>query len=170
MHRSRANETASAPPSASPGRAVLFALALGAPVGVAAAAAALFVESGPAAGLMAALTYAALQGAAAWYLWRRRSSPDEITRHERDADQRFLAALVQEMQEGVVTVDRGGVVRTWSPGAERMFGWDAAETIGHPLADFLAAAIPRGDLEATAAGLPRTETRGPRKDGQGDRL
>jgi len=123
--------------------------------------------SGGATGLTitAALTYLAVQSLAGWYLWTPESA-DKVTRQERAADQRFLAALVEEMQEGVVPVDRSGVVRTWSPGAERMFGWLAAETIGQPLADYLAAAIPLHDLETPAVGLPHTETRGPRKDGR----
>jgi PAS domain S-box-containing protein len=47
-----------------------------------------------------------------------------------------------------------------------MFGWPAAEAIGQALPAFLGAAIPQGDVDASVTGLPRTETRGPRKDGR----
>jgi PAS domain S-box-containing protein len=33
----------------------------------------------------------------------------------------------------VVAVDRDGLVTRWSPGAERLFGWDAAEVLGRRL-------------------------------------
>ena len=166
MHTTRSDTPAVPRSSAHRGRTILFALVLLGPtvVGAVAASAA---YAGWAAGptITGALTYLAIQSLAGWYLWAP-ASADKVTRQERDADQRFLAALVEEMQEGVVTVDRAGVVRTWSPGAERMFGWLAAEAIGQPLADYLAVAIPPGDLETSAVGPPRTETRGPRKDGQ----
>ncbi len=169
MHTTRSDTPAAAPPpAASPTRKTHFAVALVGPAVIAASGAVLAAQSGWTTGLTvtASLTYLALQGLAGWWLWPRPSAPDTVTRQERAADQRFLAALVQEMQEGVVTVDPAGVVRTWSPGAERMFGWLAAETIGQPLADFLAAAIPKCDPEPSGAGLPRTETRGPCKDGR----
>jgi len=166
LHTTRSDTPAVPRSSAHRGRTILFALVLLGPtvVGAVAASAA---YAGWAAGptITGALTYLAIQSLAGWYLWAP-ASADKVTRQERDADQRFLAALVEEMQEGVVTVDRAGVVRTWSPGAERMFGWLAAEAIGQPLADYLAVAIPPGDLETSAVGPPRTETRGPRKDGQ----
>jgi len=40
---------------------------------------------------------------------------------------RFIAALVQQMDEAVVTVGLDQRVLTWSPGAERLFGWTAHE-------------------------------------------
>jgi PAS domain S-box-containing protein len=40
---------------------------------------------------------------------------------------RFIAALVQQMDEAVVTVGLDHRVLTWSPGAERLFGWTAHE-------------------------------------------
>lgn len=45
----------------------------------------------------------------------------------------FLAALVEYTDDGVVSTDLGGKVRTWNKGAERIFGYAASEMIGHSL-------------------------------------
>jgi PAS domain S-box-containing protein len=39
-------------------------------------------------------------------------------------------ALIQSVVEGIVTLDRSGRIATFSPGAERLIGWRAAEAIG----------------------------------------
>ncbi len=68
----------------------------------------------------------------------------------------------------IVMVDRAGVIRVWSPGAERLFGHDAANVLGQTLdlivpenyrerhwAGFLAAtSTGRTKLEQPAANIP----------------
>jgi PAS domain S-box-containing protein len=44
-------------------------------------------------------------------------------------------ALIQSVVEGIVTLDRGGRITTFSPGAERLIGWLAADAIGQPAAN-----------------------------------
>lgn len=43
-----------------------------------------------------------------------------------------LAALVNNSQDAIFSVDNDGLVQTWNPGAERMFGFTAGEIIGRP--------------------------------------
>jgi PAS domain S-box-containing protein len=41
--------------------------------------------------------------------------------------------IVEETQEAVIFADAGGAIRLWNRGAERVFGWSAAEAIGQSL-------------------------------------
>ncbi|EHR72467.1 PAS domain S-box [Burkholderiales bacterium JOSHI_001] len=43
------------------------------------------------------------------------------------------AALVQAVGDAVVVCDASGAIVAWNPGAERMFGFSAAEALGAPL-------------------------------------
>ncbi len=45
-----------------------------------------------------------------------------------------LKAIIDAALDAVITMDAGGVIRSWSPQAERMFGWAAAEAVGQRLA------------------------------------
>lgn len=44
-----------------------------------------------------------------------------------------LAALVVDLADAVVITDRSGRITFWNGSAERLFGWTAAETVGHLL-------------------------------------
>ena len=46
---------------------------------------------------------------------------------------RFAATLVNAMADAVIYADAQGIVRFWSPGAERMFGFARAEAVGQSL-------------------------------------
>jgi PAS domain S-box-containing protein len=46
-------------------------------------------------------------------------------------------ALIQAVVEGIVTLDRAGRIVTFSPGAERLIGWRAAEAVGQAAANVL---------------------------------
>lgn len=50
-----------------------------------------------------------------------------------DTTPAFLAALVEYTDDGVVSTDLTGKVRTWNKGAERIFGYTADEMIGRSL-------------------------------------
>lgn len=47
-----------------------------------------------------------------------------------EASEAHARAILEAVPEGVVTIDALGVVRSFSPAAERTFGWRAAEIIG----------------------------------------
>jgi len=55
---------------------------------------------------------------------------DVTARHEAAARTRLLSRIVENVPEAVVTTDLDGVVTSWNPGAEALYGLSAAEVIG----------------------------------------
>lgn len=58
----------------------------------------------------------------------------DITERKR-AEERLLeqAMLLNQVQEAILLLDLEGRVLFWNPGAERLYGWRAAEVMGHHL-------------------------------------
>jgi len=80
-----------------------------------------------------------------------------------------LESMIQASPLAIVAVDRSGIVEMWNSGAERLFGWTAAEVSGKPLP-----IIPEGKdcelhtiMESRIQGTPGPgmELRRRRKDG-----
>ena len=72
----------------------------------------------------------------------------EVTEMRRaQADRAQLATLVQAAPDAIVTQDRDGLIATWNPGAERIFGLTAEEAIGRPYAETI---IPPGERASHA--------------------
>src|SRR5207237_1994292 len=44
-----------------------------------------------------------------------------------------LAAIVESSEDAIVSKTLDGVIRTWNAGAERLFGYSAAEAVGQPI-------------------------------------
>ncbi|RYZ08451.1 MAG: sensor domain-containing diguanylate cyclase [Myxococcales bacterium] len=55
---------------------------------------------------------------------------DISRRKAAEADQRWLAALVESMDDALVGLDPLGRVLSWNPGAERLYGYSAQEMVG----------------------------------------
>jgi PAS domain S-box-containing protein len=47
--------------------------------------------------------------------------------------QSYLASIVESSDDAIVTKDLDGVIQSWNAGAERVFGYSAAEVIGRPV-------------------------------------
>jgi PAS domain S-box-containing protein len=50
-----------------------------------------------------------------------------------DLPQKLGAALLASAGDAIIAADAKGVIRFWNPGAERIFGYTAAEAIGQSL-------------------------------------
>jgi two-component system sporulation sensor kinase A len=74
---------------------------------------------------------------------------DEIAEYRRNEQElRFQAKLLATVSQAVLATDTSGAITYWSPSAERMFGWSAAEMIG-AIGFYLVAGLP--DLELIGA-------------------
>jgi PAS domain S-box-containing protein len=56
-------------------------------------------------------------------------------KHRKEAEKasRFLAAIVESCDDGIASKDLNGIVTSWNPSAERIFGYKAEEMIGQPI-------------------------------------
>ena len=48
-------------------------------------------------------------------------------------DHEVVAGLAAQTPDGIVLIDRAGLIRFWNRGAERIFGFSAAEVLGRSL-------------------------------------
>jgi PAS domain S-box-containing protein len=92
----------------------------------------------------AAAAAAALGAALLWWRpWRRRA-----------AARAHAEWVIRHATDGILTIDREGVVRSFNPAAEQLFGYNAEEVIGGS-AGRLFAARPAGDVtRPPPAGIP----------------
>ena len=84
---------------------------------------------------------------------------------EADLD-RLGRAVRGAAADAIVAVDRKGVIRFWNPGAERLFGFAAAEALGRSI-DII---IPEPQRARHWAGFRRVMDTGESRYGQGDLL
>src|SRR5205823_1557916 len=68
------------------------------------------------------------------------------------ASEARLTAIIDAALDAVVTMDGDGLVRSWSPQAERVFGWPASEAVGRKLSSTI---IPPRYRDAHERGLAR---------------
>ncbi|MBA4137991.1 MAG: hypothetical protein C0518_11795 [Opitutus sp.] len=83
----------------------------------------------------------------------------------------FLAAIIAGSEDAIVTKNLQGIVTSWNPGAERVFGYAAAEMIGQPVLRLLPADRTNEEQQILARlqrgeRVDHFETRRVRRDGR----
>ena len=58
---------------------------------------------------------------------------DITERKQAEAERSLLASVVESSDDAIITKDLDGIIRTWNAGAERVFGYTAAEAVGKPV-------------------------------------
>jgi len=72
----------------------------------------------------------------------------DVTERRRSADARArLAAIVESSDDAIIGKTFEGVITTWNPGAERMFGYSASEALGQSIA----LVLPPGEVDREIA-------------------
>lgn len=55
-----------------------------------------------------------------------------LPEHEPDP-QDWLIAIIEGSDDAIISKDLNGIIRTWNPGATRLFGYSANEVVGNPI-------------------------------------
>jgi PAS domain S-box-containing protein len=58
-----------------------------------------------------------------------------------------LAAIVNSSEDAIITESLDGVIESWSTGAERLYGFTAAEVVGHPMFSLLPKSLQEEERE-----------------------
>lgn len=86
---------------------------------------------------------------------------DITAREQAERDHIFLSALIESSFDAIISRDMDGTIIGWNAGAERMFGYSAAEAIGLPVSTIVPPARQqeyRDVLKSLAQGIPVTAT------------
>jgi PAS domain S-box-containing protein len=96
-------------------------------------------------------------------------TPDMVSFGQLKIGDALLAAIVESSDDAIIAKDLNGIIRSWNQGAQRIFGYTAAEAIGQPVS--LLAPADLNEMPSILARIRRGEridhyeTRRRRKDG-----
>jgi PAS domain S-box-containing protein len=72
---------------------------------------------------------------------------DITSRKEAEQAQRRLAAIVESSDDAIIGKDLNGIVMSWNPGAEKMFGYSANDMIGLPITTIIPPELQEDELK-----------------------
>ncbi|RRO17013.1 EAL domain-containing protein [Saccharopolyspora rhizosphaerae] len=87
---------------------------------------------------------------------------DITTEQAAEAALRYQAALVDHVNNPIIALDREGVVTSWNPAAEAVYGLPADQALGRPVTELVGAPLQPEDVLAAGG---RVEARHRRSDG-----
>ena len=107
-----------------------------------------------------------------WTAWTFRcrflvSSPELEEQKNAEKDRAFLATIVESSHDSIIGKDLDGIISSRNVGAERLFGYTAAEVIGRSIT-LLMPTDRRGEEESILAKLHARRMRGPLRVGAVD--
>jgi PAS domain S-box-containing protein len=79
------------------------------------------------------LTVSPLRNAEGRIIGAAKIARDITARRRAQLFERRLASIVESSGDSIVSEDLDGIIKTWNPGAERLFGYTAEEVIGQPI-------------------------------------
>ena len=62
---------------------------------------------------------------------------EALERHQAELANRNAASIVESTDDAVIAKTLGGIITSWNPGAQRIFGYTAEEAIGQPVLMFI---------------------------------
>src|ERR1043166_8031608 len=82
-----------------------------------------------------------------------------------------LAAIIRSSDDAIISKTLDGIITTWNPAAEKLFGYTADEAMGRPISMLVPPELGHQEPEIQVAirqgrGISRLETTRIRKDGR----
>jgi PAS domain S-box-containing protein len=85
------------------------------------------------------------------------SRAEEVPRATPDEEKLYrLAAIVESSEDAIISKNLVGLITSWNSGAERLFGYTAAEIVGHPITQLMPPEL-RNQMQEILAMIRRGE-------------